>query len=184
MKKTKLLTLFFVFLKLGAITFGGGLAMIPIIKNEMLKRSWIDEPQLNDYITVAQIAPGMIAINIAVLIGRHIKGVLGSFIAVLGVSIPSITIIILIASLLEEFSSLTIVTHALQGIIVVVVILLFSAVINLGKKAIKNWGLLIYAFVSFLLVYLYNVSTILIILSAFLIGAIHAFTIYRKKADL
>ncbi|MFU8793437.1 MAG: chromate transporter [Acholeplasmataceae bacterium] len=180
----RLLTIFIVFFKLGAFTFGGGLAMIPIIKREIIDRGWIEEEELADYIAVSQVAPGMIAINIAVLVGRHLAGRKGSIVAVLGVALPSLIIITLIASLLRQFADISLVIYALRGILVVVVILLFTAMIDLGKKAIRNIWLLLYSAIGFALVYFLNVSSILIILSAFLLGTIHAWWIYRKQASL
>lgn len=179
-----LLSIFLVFLKIGSITFGGGLAMIPIIKKDIIGRGWISDDELNDYIAVSQVAPGMIAINIAVLVGDHLRGKKGSLMAVLGVALPSLIIIMIVASLLNEFASVSYVQYALKGILMVVVILLISAMIDLGKKAIKNYGLLIYAGVAFVLVFFFNVSTILIILSSFILGTIHAWLLYRKRADL
>jgi chromate transporter len=180
----RLSSIFFIFLKIGALTFGGGLAMIPIIKREIISRDWISDEELNDYIAVAQVAPGMIAINLAVLIGQHIRGRIGSLIAVLGVALPSLVIIMVVASLLKEFSSVSYVQYAIKGILVVVVILLVSASIDLGKKAIRNFGLLIYALVAFVLVYFFDVSSMLIILSSFVLGTVHAWLVYRKRADL
>lgn len=179
----KLFTIFLVFFKLGAFTFGGGLAMIPIIKREIIDRGWISEDELADYIAVSQVAPGMIAINIAVLVGKHLAGRKGSLVAVLGVALPSLIIITFIAALLKQFASIPLVAYALRGILIVVVILLFTAMIDLGKKAIRNIGLLIYALIGFVLIYFFSVSSILIILSAFVLGTIHAWLIYRKRAE-
>lgn len=179
---SRLLTIFIVFFKLGAFTFGGGLAMIPIIRREIIDRGWIEEDELADYIAVSQVAPGMIAINIAVLVGRHLAGRKGSLVAVLGVALPSLIIITFIAALLRQFADIPLVVYALRGILVVVVILLFTAMIDLGKKAIRNVWLLLYATIGFSLIYFLNVSSVLIILSAFLLGTIHAWLIYRKRA--
>ena len=176
-----LLTVFLVFLKIGAFTFGGGLAMIPIIKRDIVSRGWIEESELMDYIAVSQVAPGMIAINIAVLVGNHVRGRKGSFVAVLGVAIPSVVIISLIAALLNEFAEITLVQYALKGILLTVVVLLFNAMLELGKKNIYNIGLLIYSLIGFSVVYFFNVSTVLVIISAFILGTLHAYILYRKK---
>ena len=176
-------SIFFVFLKLGALTFGGGLAMIPIIKREVTSRNWISDEELNDYIAVAQVAPGMIAINLAVLIGEHLRGKKGSLMSVLGVALPSLIIIMIVATLLKQFASISYVQYAIRGILMVVVILLVSAMIDLGKKAIKHYGLFIYAAIAFILVFFFDVSSILIILSSFVLGTIHAWLLYRKRAE-
>ncbi|RJX25531.1 MAG: chromate transporter [Acholeplasma sp.] len=179
-----LLTIFLVFFKIGAFTFGGGLAMIPIIKRDIVSRGWIEENELMDYIAVAQVAPGMIAINIAVLVGEHIRGRRGSLVAVLGVALPSLIVITLIAALLKEFADIELVQFALKGILMTVVVLLFSAMIELGKKNIYNIWLLMYAILGFSAVFFFNISTVLIILTAFLLGSIHAYILFRKKVKL
>jgi len=176
-----LLTIFLVFLKIGAFTFGGGLAMIPIIKRDIVSRGWIEEDELMDYIAVSQVAPGMIAINIAVLVGDHIRGKKGSFVAVLGVALPSLIIISLIAALLNQFADILLVQYALKGILMTVVVLLFNAMFDLGKKNIYNIGLLIYAILGFVAVYFFDISTVLVILTAFVLGSIHAYILFRKK---
>ena len=105
----KLRSIFFVFLRLGALTFGGGLAMLPIIKRDIVDRGWIPEEEFSDYIAVAQVAPGMIAINIATLVGMHLRKRLGALVAVIGVALPSIVVITVIASLLSEFAEIELV---------------------------------------------------------------------------
>lgn len=177
----KLIQIFLVFLKIGAITFGGGLAMIPIIRRDIVDRKWINDDELADYIAVSQVAPGMIAINIAVLVGTHLRGKKGAFVAVLGVALPSLIIITIIAAVLHEFSSIPAVVHALKGIIIVVVILLASAIFDIGKKAITNIYLLGFALIAFSLVYFLNISTALVILLSFLLGTLHALYVSRKK---
>lgn len=181
----KLRDIFFVFFKLGALTFGGGLAMLPIIRREIVGRGWIPEEEFNDYIAVAQVAPGMIAINIATLTGTHIRKRIGALIAVIGVALPSIIVIITIATVLTEFADIPQVQSTLNGIIIVVVILLLAAVIEMGKKAIRNIYLLIYAFASFSAVYFLDISTTYVILISFAIGTVHTFLMARlgRKND-
>lgn len=169
----KLRDIFFVFLKLGALTFGGGLAMLPIIKKEVVGRGWIEEDIFNDYIAVAQVAPGMIAINIATLVGRHLRKRIGSLIAVIGVALPSIIIIMLIATLLTEFSEILVVQKMLKGIVLVVIILLSAAIIDIGMKAIKNFYILLYAIFAFVATFVFNVPTTWVIILSFLLGSIH-----------
>lgn len=176
----KLHKLFLVFLKLGALTFGGGLAMLPIIKREVVGRGWIAEDIFDDYIAVAQVAPGMIAINIATLVGMHLKRKRGAFVAVLGVSLPSLLIIMLIASLLTEFAEITLIQKILKGITLVVIILLTSAIKDIGKKAIKNIYLLVYAFAAFGAVYFLGISTLYVIITSFVLGTLHTVISMRR----
>lgn len=175
----RLRDIFFVFLRLGALTFGGGMAMLPIIKREIVGRGWIPDDEFNDYIAVAQIAPGMIAINIATLVGMHLRKRVGALIAVIGVASPSIIVIMIIASVLTEFADYDIVQSALKGITIVVVILLSAAIFDMGRKAIKNWGLLIYSILCFTAVYVYDISTILVIGISFVLGTL--LTLYSMK---
>lgn len=175
--------IFITFFKIGLFTFGGGLAMIPIIKRDIVDKGWIEEEVLADYIAVAQVAPGMIAINIATLVGNHLRGRKGSLASVLGVALPSLIVITTIAMFFKSIMDIPLVVSALKGILIVVVIFLGYAVITMGLKAIKNFGLLIYALLVFSVVYFFNISTILALLSAFIIGTIHAFILYRKRSE-
>jgi chromate transporter len=168
----KLKHIFFVFLKLGALTFGGGLAMLPIIKREILSREWIEETILDDYIAVAQVAPGMIAINIATLVGTHLRKRIGALIAVAGVALPSLIVIMIIASALTTFAEYPVVQSALKGITIVVVILLTAAIIDMGRKVSKHWMLLLYSLISFSAVYFFHISSVLIIAISFALGTL------------
>lgn len=175
--------IFITFFKIGLFTFGGGLAMIPIIKRDIVDKGWIEEDVLADYIAVSQVAPGMIAINIATLVGNHLRGRKGSLASVFGVALPSLIIITLIAMFFKQFMDIPLVVSALKGILIVVVIFLGYAVITMGVKAIKTYGLLLYAALIFVAVFFFNVSTILALLTAFVLGTIHAFILYRKRAE-
>lgn len=175
-----LFQIFFTFFKIGALTFGGGLAMIPVIEREIVLKGWISEEELNDYIAVSQSAPGMIAVNIATLVGIHLRKRIGAFMAVLGVVLPSFIAIIFIAMFLREFDQIPLVQSALRGIMIVVIILLAFALVNLGKKAIKNIYLLLYAFLSFGLIYFFNIPTSIIILMSFLLGTLHTYLFVKK----
>lgn len=172
--------IFLVFLRLGALTFGGGLAMIPIIRRDVVDRGWINEEDFNDYIAVAQVAPGMIAINIATLIGTHLRGLKGALISVIGVALPSILVIMCIASLLTEFADVELVQKALKGIIIVVVVLLSAAIFDVGKKAIINIPLAIYALFCFSLVYFLKTPIMFVVLMSFTLGSIHTL-IFSKR---
>jgi len=169
-----------VFLKIGAFTFGGGLAMIPIIKRELVSRGWISEEELADYIAVSQTAPGMIAVNIATLVGMHLRKWKGAFFAVLGIVLPSLVVIMLIATGLKEFAEIPIVVSALKGITLVVVILLAFAIFDIGKNAIKDIITLLYALLCFSLVFFLDVPTTLVILLSFVLGTLRAFILAKK----
>ena len=91
--------IFLVFAKIGSFTIGGGYAMIPLISDEIIKRKWLPEEELPDIIALAQSAPGVLAVNMAIFTGYKIRGVKGSIAATLGSVLPSFLIILLIAML-------------------------------------------------------------------------------------
>ncbi|MDD3122404.1 MAG: chromate transporter [Candidatus Izemoplasmatales bacterium] len=179
-----LFQIFLVFLKIGAFTFGGGLAMIPVIKREIVAKGWINDDELADYISVSQTAPGMIAINIATLVGLHLRGRKGALMAVLGVVLPSIIVIILIATGLRHFSEIPLIVSALNGINLVVIVLLVYAIFDIGKNAIKDMFTLVYAILCFALIYFLDVPTYLVILLSFLLGTLLTlYHIYKRRVQ-
>ncbi len=179
----KLKDIFLFFFKLGALTFGGGYAMIPIIQAEITSKNWIDEDIFLDYIAISQVSPGMIGINIAALTGYHLRKRLGALIAVLGVMLPSLVVIIVIASLLTNFSDNIYVAKALNGVMLVVVLLLVRAVYEIGKKAILSSFYFIYAVIVFVLVGFLHIPTPIIILSTIILGSINAYIIHKRSLD-
>ena len=134
------LDLFFTFAKVGAMTFGGGYAMLPILQREVVeKKGWATEDQLADYYAVGQCTPGAIAVNTATFVGTTMLGIPGGIVATLGLVFPSIVIILVIAAFLSNIMHLEIVTHAFNGIRAGVVALILSSVIKLFKGAVKDW---------------------------------------------
>lgn len=165
--------LFSVFMRIGAFTFGGGYAMLPLIQKEIVdKKHWATEEEIMDYYAVAQCTPGIIMVNTATFIGFYEKGILGAIIATLGVVTPSIIIILLIASVLTTYCSLAIVQHALAGIRVAVCVLVLNAVVKLWKSGIKDtFGILLFAVVLAAITFT-SVSTVLVVIIAALLGVI------------
>ena len=146
-------TLFLAFLKLGFITFGGGIAMLPIIKQMAIRHHWIVESEWEEVITLSQLAPGAIAVNCANLIGYRVKGRLGSLVAIVGMVLPPMLIITILAIGFESVLDYPQVTAALRGMFVVVFLLFLQAVINLGKLAWRKWWMVPFSILSFTLVY-------------------------------
>ncbi|MBR6768112.1 MAG: chromate transporter [Clostridia bacterium] len=140
MKKTKLLqALFFTMLKIGAFTFGGGIAMLALLENEFVsKRGWLDREEFLDMVAISESTPGPIAINSATYIGYKMAGFAGSLLATLGVCIPSFAMIYLISLFFYEFLSFEYVQYAFMGIRVAVVFLILSAGVKLFKGIRKN----------------------------------------------
>ncbi len=110
------LELFLTFLKIGAVSFGGGYGMIPLVKDEVLSHAWLTEDTFTNFIAVAESTPGPIAINMATFIGSTNGGFLGALLATLGVILPSFIIILLIASLLKKVLELNGVQSVIKAI--------------------------------------------------------------------
>ncbi len=135
----ELFLLFSVFAKIGAVTFGGGYAMLPILQREIVdKRGWATESELLDYYAIGQCTPGVIAVNVATFVGYQKKGIWGSILATLGVISPSIFMIIVITACLQNFTEYKMVQHALSGIRVCVCVLIFQAVVKMWNKAVVD----------------------------------------------
>ena len=133
----RLLVLFLTFLKIGALTFGGGYAMIPIIEEEVTKkRRWISEIEILDIIAISESTPGPIAVNAATYVGYKVEGILGSIFATLGLAIPSFVIIFVISFFYKDFMQWQVIQAMFKGLKIGVIILLFSAVWKL-KKGVK-----------------------------------------------
>lgn len=174
--------LFLVFCKIGAITFGGGLAMLPILERELAdRRGWTTSEQLLDYYAIGQSTPGIIAVNVATFIGYNRKGILGGIIATLGIVTPSIVIITILAAFINNFAEIDIVQKALSGINVAVAALLVSAVWKLGKSGIKDWIGFLIALVSFCAIAFFNVQGIFIIVIAGFLGFAAKNPLSKKK---
>lgn len=127
-----LLDLFLVFLEIGAFTFGGGYAMLPLMQQEVLARSWMTESELLDFIAVAESSPGPVAINMATYIGFETGGILGALCATLGVVLPSFVVILIVAKFYVKYKNSFFVRGCLKGLRPAVVGLIASAVLSLG----------------------------------------------------
>lgn len=162
-----LFKLFAIFTKIGATTFGGGYAMLPILQKEIVDKYHLaSEKELLDYYAIGQCTPGVIAVNTATFIGHKISGVKGAITATLGVVTPSVIIIMLIAGLINKFSDYAIVQKAFIGIRICVAALVINAVINLWKNSIvDNYTLVIFGIVLLIALFT-NLSPIYLIIGA------------------
>ena len=172
-KKTSLWTLFLTFAKVGVMTFGGGIAMLPILEREVVtNRGWATSEQMLDYYAIGQCTPGVIAVNVATFIGHKEKGFLGAVVATLGVIFPSVLIITALASVLQMFQDNVYVRHALNAISVCVAALILDAVLSMAKKGIKDiFGIVLCLAVLYLSLFT-DVSPILIIIGSGILGVI------------
>ena len=160
--------LFITFAKIGAVTFGGGYAMLPILQREIVEnKHWGTDEELADYYAIGQCTPGVIAVNVATFIGRKTAGNIGGIAATLGVVFPSVVIITLLAGVIQAYSSLEWVAHAFAGVRVCVCVLIFNAVIKLFSKAIIDAKTLcIYIVVLGCAVFLNMSPVVFVVLSA------------------
>lgn len=170
-KLSTLWQLFWTFFKIGAFTFGGGLAMIPIISKEIAeKKKWISDDDILDIIAISESTPGPIAINAATFVGYKICGIWGSFFSTIAVVLPSFIIISIISVFLEQFESLKYVKLAFFGIRAGVLSLVLRAFWIMYKKCDKNALTYIIASFAFLLSAFLNINALYIIILSALAG--------------
>ena len=124
------LELFYVFFFIGAFTFGGGYAMLPLMQQQVLARNWATEEELIHFIAVSESTPGPFAVNMATYVGAEMGGVFGSVCATLGVVLPSFIVILIVAKCYEKFRSSRIVKGCMSGLKPAVVGLIGNACVN------------------------------------------------------
>ena len=167
--------LFTTFFKIGAFTFGGGYAMIPLIQKEAVeKNGWVTDDDILEIIAIAESTPGPIAINSATFVGYRTAGVLGSAVATLGVVLPSFVLIYAISFVLRQFQELKAVQYAFQGIRAGVLALLCKALWNMFKKNRKNWVSYLIMAGAFVLTAVLDVSVFPVLIGCALFGLITA----------
>ncbi|HHT34102.1 MAG: chromate transporter [Proteiniphilum sp.] len=166
--------LFLVFFKIGAFTFGGGYAMIPLIRNEVVKKKeWLNDSEFIDMLAIAQSIPGPIALNTALFVGNRRMGFKGSLFSAAGIILPSFIIILLIAILFAQFRDNPLVERIFKGIRPAVVALIAAPLLGLSRSAGVNRKNLWIPLVVALTVWLLKISPIFIILAAILLGLSH-----------
>lgn len=139
MNQVSLWKIFAVFSKIGAFTIGGGYAMIPVIQSEMCRRGWIEEDDFTDIVVLAQSAPGLLAVNMAIFAGKRLRGVIGSVVATLGAVLPSFIAILAIAMLFNAFSENVYLQRFFKGLRPVAVAMILVPMVKMVRKGNKNW---------------------------------------------
>ena len=171
---TSFFKLFTTFFRIGLFTFGGGYAMIPLIEREAVTRNgWVDKEKFIDLLAMAQSAPGVFAVNMAVFVGYRLRGVRGALTASFGCVLPSVVIILLIALFFRHFRHLEVVNNIFMGIRPVVVALIAVPVFNLAKSAKLGWGLLWIPVLSALLIVFAGISPVYVIVIAGIAGYLY-----------
>ena len=179
-KLRQFVELYLAFLKIGAFTFGGGLAMMPIMQRELIeKRGWLTDEELIDYFAIGQSTPGIIAVNVATFVGYKRLGVLGGIIGTLGVVTPSWVIIMILAGAISSVDKYPVAQKALKGINVAVAALLTSVIVKFSKKTIKSVWNAVLMLTAFALIYFFKVQSVWIIIASLVIGCL--ITMYKQK---
>ena len=163
-ERVSLWSIFGVFAKIGAFTIGGGYAMIPLIEAEMYRRKWISEDDMADIIVLAQSAPGILAVNMAIYSGYRLRGLKGAVAASIGAVLPSFAIILAIAMLFTGIKDNPTVMKIFRGIRPVAVGIILVPAVNMARKGCKSWWAWVVLAASLAAVAILKVSPIYIIM--------------------
>ena len=178
------LELFLVFFKIGAFTFGGGYAMIPLIRNEVVsKKKWLDDNEFIDMLAIAQSMPGPIALNTSLFVGKKRMGFKGSLFSGLGIILPSFIIILLIAMVFFQFKDNPVVERIFKGIRPAVVALIAAPLVSLSKSAGIRLRNIWIPIVVVLLIWRLDLSPIYVILLAIAGGILYKFVVLKKRGN-
>ena len=174
------LELIWTFIKIGATTFGGGYAMVPVLDRELIRgKGWITMEEVLDYYTIAQVTPGIVAVNVSTFVGYKRKGIPGGIIATLSFILPGIILMTIISIFISRFAEYRAVQHAFAGIRIAVGVLILNTVIKLTKGFFKDPKSIIIFLIAFTLAVLQFVSPVFVVLGAGLLGLL----LYRPKQD-
>lgn len=175
-----ILQMFISFFKIGAFTFGGGYAMIPLIEEEVVNnKKWIAKEEFVDIVVISQSFPGALAVNTSIFIGYKINGILGAVMALLGTILPSFIIILLIASVFMQFRNNYYVEQVFKGINGAVPVLVLIAILSISKsvkKSYLNFGVVI---IALILLQVVNVNPVVVIILSGVFGVMY----YREKVE-
>lgn len=178
MKKN--LELFKSIFKIGAFTFGGGYAMIPLIEEEVVDRqNWISKEEFMDILVVAQSFPGALAINTSIFLGYRISGFMGAILALLGVVLPSFLIIIVIAAFFMQFRNNYYVNAAFLGITAAVPMLVLIGALSLSKGLKKELRTFVTIIIGVIALSIFKINPIVVII----ISALYGIIFLREKVD-
>ncbi len=176
--------LFFLFFKIGLVTFGGGVTMVPILMKELVeKRNWISEDDLVECFALSQSLPGIVAVNVSVFIGHRLKGALGAITAAMASIIPAVIGILAFMALLEALPLEETLAQGLKGVKSASAALILCTVIRMGKSVLTaklDAALFAIAFAASMF---FDVNAILLLLLFALTGAVHYFLEKRKQDD-
>ena len=179
-----LLELFIVFFKLGAFTIGGGIAMLPLLQNTLTEeKKWFTREEFVDIVAVCQSLPGVVAINMATYVGYKKKGLLGSIVSTLGVTIPSFVLILIIARGITALGDSGVVMGAMAGLRAAALGMVAVALIQLAPSALRNKWAILAAVTAFVLIAILKVNTAYVILLFAVIGITVTLMNSRKAVE-
>lgn len=169
----ELLSIYWTGLKVGAMTFGGGYAMLPILEKEVVeKKGWNTEGEILDYYGLSQCLMGIIMINTLAFVGQHRRGTAGAIACALGAVTPPLIIITAIAQLLSNFADIAAVQHAFAGIRVCVCVLIFNSILKLWKSSILDRKCLVLFLIILAGALFLDVTPVLFVIGAAFIGVV------------
>ncbi len=181
MQDIRLRDLFAAFFRIGIFTFGGGFAMIPLIEREIIdKRGWLPKSEFMDLLTLAQSAPGAIALNTSVFIGYKSRGYKGAFAAIAGVVLPSFSLLLLVAIYFSHMRDNAVVDAAFKGMRPVVIALIVAPIITIART--MKPALILLAIAVAAALWYFELSPIYTLLASALVGALWAFFTTKKVA--
>lgn len=180
-KRKYLFPLFLTFLKIGAFTFGGGYAMIPLIQREVVrKRKWISDKDILEIVAIAESTPGPIAVNSATFVGYHVSGFWGAFCSTFGVILPSFLIILAISSVLRQLENIQAVQYAFNGIRAGVLALIVKALFSMYRQCPKNIVSYMIAGLAFVCVVWCQVNVLFVIIGCATAGLLFSVVTARS----
>lgn len=178
-REAPLAEIFITFFRVGAFTFGGGLAMLPLFEREVIdSKGWATREEILDIYAISQSIPGVIAVNASTFLGYRLAGTPGAIAAILGVMAPSLIVIIAIANFFTQFRENFYVAKALRGVRASVAALIFLAAYRVGKASLKNTFALSVALIAALIASFTNLDVIYTIVAGALVGI----WVYHKPA--
>jgi chromate transporter len=188
MKMRSILSLFFTFLKIGVVTFGGGYAIMPVLERYIVNgKGWVTMDEVIDYYTIGQITPGVIAVNLASFVGYKQNGAVGAVVATIGFILPGIVLVTLAGILLQNFSDIPVVRNAFSGIRLAVGALIARTVAGMaarlvqkGRRPFQNSAAALICAACFMLSFVWKINPIPLIAVSGLAG----FFIFRTKRQV
>ncbi len=181
--RKSLLVLFLTFFRIGAFTFGGGYAMIPLIHREAVEQhGWITEQDMTNMLAIAESTPGVIAVNSATFVGYRVGGIFGAALATIGVTLPSLIVICILSLFYTQFLENKWVAYAFEGIRCAVVVLMAGAIFKLSKGLRFSALPLLLAIASFIASSFLGLDTLIVIFFSGVVGLVCAITA-RQRAN-